>query len=125
MGHHYDEGTNLGLSETARTAAAGPSSVHGPSRDNARETLGVDVDGKIKPISQIPDWPKKDIVNHPSHYNTGKIEVIDFIEDQHLGFNLGNVIKYICRSDHKGNRLVDLTKAQWYLAREIQKESQK
>lgn len=33
-------------------------------------------------------------VNHPSYYQ-GKIEVIDFIEDKHLNFNLGNCIKYI------------------------------
>ena len=31
-----------------------------------------------------------DAVNHPSHYNTGKIEVIDAIEDWGLGFALGN-----------------------------------
>ena len=41
-------------------------------------------------------------VNHPAHYNTGNIEVIDAIEDWNLGFNLGNVIKYVARADHKG-----------------------
>ena len=29
-----------------------------------------------------------DNVSHPSHYTDGKIEVIDFIEDKKLGFNL-------------------------------------
>jgi hypothetical protein len=58
-------------------------------------------------------------VNNPKHYNTGKIEVIDFIEDQRLGFHLGNVIKYICRSKHKGKELQDLEKALWYLQRYI------
>ena len=38
-----------------------------------------------------------DNVSHPSHYTDGKIEVIDFIEDKKLGFNLGNVIKYVCK----------------------------
>lgn len=28
-------------------------------------------------------------VNHPAHYNTGNIEVIDAIEDWGLGFSLG------------------------------------
>ena len=58
-------------------------------------------------------------VNHPNHYNMGKIEVIDFIEDQRLGFNLGNVVKYICRAGYKGDTIEDLEKAAWYLSREI------
>jgi len=59
----------------------------------------------------------------PKHYNTGKIEVIDFIEDQQLGFHLGNVIKYICRAKHKGKEMQDLEKALWYLQRYIDKET--
>lgn len=62
-------------------------------------------------------------VNHPSHYNTGKIEVIEFIEDQGLGYNLGNAVKYICRARHKENGAkygTDLEKAIWYLKREIE-----
>lgn len=58
-------------------------------------------------------------INHPSHYNRGKIEVIDFIEDQGLSFHLGNVVKYIARAGHKGNKLEDLKKARWYLDRYI------
>jgi len=61
----------------------------------------------------------EDPVNHPSHYKVGGIETIDFIESKELGYNLGNVVKYITRSDHKGNKLQDLQKAQWYLNREI------
>jgi hypothetical protein len=60
-----------------------------------------------------------DVVNHPAHYTTGGIETIDFIEAKKLGYNLGNVVKYITRADHKGNKLEDLRKAQWYLSREI------
>lgn len=58
-------------------------------------------------------------VNHPKHYNTGKYEVIDVIEDWQLDFNLGNTIKYIARANHKGKTLEDLQKAQWYLTRAI------
>ena len=65
--------------------------------------------------------PKADPVNHPEHYKTGGIETIDFIEAKNLGYNLGNVVKYITRADHKGNKLQDLQKAQWYLNREINK----
>ena len=63
-----------------------------------------------------------DAVNHPSHYTSGKIEVIDFIEDQHLGFHLGNTVKYICRAGKKADAdyLTDLKKAKWYLDRRIE-----
>ena len=62
----------------------------------------------------------EDIINNPSHYVTGGIETIDFIEAKLLGFNLGNVVKYISRADHKGKRIEDLEKARFYLDREIQ-----
>jgi hypothetical protein len=63
--------------------------------------------------------PKPDAVNNPAHYKVGGIETIDFIEAKKLGYNLGNVVKYITRADHKANKLQDLRKAQWYLEREI------
>ena len=63
--------------------------------------------------------PKADPVNHPPHYKVGGIETIDFIEAKELNYNLGNVVKYITRADHKGNRKQDLEKALWYLNREI------
>jgi len=65
------------------------------------------------------EGPKADPVNHPAHYKIGGIETIDFIEAKALGYHLGNAVKYIPRADHKGNRLQDLRKAQWYLSREI------
>jgi hypothetical protein len=63
-----------------------------------------------------------DPINHPAHYKVGGIETIDFIEAKGLNYNLGNVVKYITRSDHKGNREEDLKKARWYLDREIMKQ---
>lgn len=60
-------------------------------------------------------------VDSPAHYNVGKIEVIDFIDDQKLDFTLGNAVKYICRAKHKGTELEDLKKARWYLDHAIQK----
>lgn len=60
-----------------------------------------------------------DPVNRPAHYTAGGIETIDFIEAKRLGYNLGNVVKYITRSGLKGSQLEDLRKAQWYLSREI------
>ncbi len=64
----------------------------------------------------------KDMVNQPAHYKDGGIEVIDFIEAKKLGYNLGNVVKYVSRAGKKGGpgkELEDLKKAAWYLAREI------
>jgi len=65
-----------------------------------------------------------DPINHPKHYQSqtlaGKsIEAIEVIESFKLGFNLGNVIKYICRADAKGASLEDLKKARWYINYEI------
>lgn len=71
------------------------------------------------PTKTSPKAEPKDNVNHPSHYKTGGIETIDFIEAKSLNYNLGNVVKYITRADHKGNKLEDLKKGAWYLLREI------
>ena len=60
-------------------------------------------------------------VQHPQHYNQGKFEVIDVIEDWKLGFNDGNAIKYIGRHRSKGTPKQDLEKAFWYLTRELLK----
>jgi len=60
-----------------------------------------------------------DLVNHPPHYTFGTIEVIEVIEDWDLGYHLGNAVKYIARSPHKGDEIQDLHKARWYLNRHI------
>lgn len=67
-----------------------------------------------------------DKVNHPKHYNYGKIEVINFIDQvtknyqSSLAYYIGNVIKYVSRAPFK-NGLEDLKKAQWYLNRAVGK----
>lgn len=62
-----------------------------------------------------------DPVNHPAHYTShpSGVECIQVVE--HMGFNLGNAIKYIWRADEKGNAIEDLRKAAWYVQREIDK----
>ena len=64
-----------------------------------------------------------DIVNHPSHYTYGKIEVIDAIEAWGLNFHRGNAVKYIARAGKKDptKEIEDLKKAEWYIHREIQR----
>jgi hypothetical protein len=72
-----------------------------------------------RPRKNPVSYTEPDNVNSPAHYKAGGIETIDFIEAKELGYNLGNVIKYVSRADHKGKKLEDLKKAEWYLAREI------
>lgn len=64
---------------------------------------------------------KNDPVNHPSHYTSGNIEVIDFIEDQKFPYHLGNAVKYISRAGKKdkSKTVEDLKKAVWYIERYI------
>ncbi len=64
-----------------------------------------------------------DNVNHPRHYtkHPSGVECIQITE--HMGFNLGNAMKYIWRADLKGNQVEDLKKAVWYINREIQRIS--
>ena len=60
-------------------------------------------------------------VEHPSHYNIGKYEVIDVINDWRLNFQLGNAIKYIARAGRKdpSKTVEDLEKARFYIDYEI------
>ena len=74
---------------------------------------------------RMASTPVRDMVNHPAHYKVGGIETIDFIEAKKLSYNLGNVVKYITRADHKGSKRIDLEKARWYLNRELENLSKK
>lgn len=60
-----------------------------------------------------------DPVNKPRHYteHPSGIECIQITE--HMGFCLGNAVKYIWRADLKNDAIEDLRKAKWYLEREI------
>jgi hypothetical protein len=66
-----------------------------------------------------------DNIDHPKHYNMGKFETIEIIQDMtgdsFEGFLLGNIIKYLARYKYK-NGVEDLKKARWYLDRLIQEQ---
>jgi hypothetical protein len=66
-------------------------------------------------------FQKHDPVNRPKHYTNhpSGIECIQIAE--HMGFNLGNAVKYIWRCDLKNDEIEDLEKAVWYIQREIKK----
>jgi len=63
----------------------------------------------------------EDVIENPKHYTShpSGIECIQITE--HMGFNLGNAMKYIWRCDLKKDAIEDLKKAKWYLEREIAK----
>lgn len=77
------------------------------------------------PSSLLHSSPVPDLVNHPPHYTShpSGVECIDVVE--HMGFNLGNAIKYIWRADLKGDAVEDLKKAAWYVNREISKRTER
>ena len=61
---------------------------------------------------------------HYENRNNSDYDVIDFIKDYELNFNLGNVVKYIARLGKKDEKLRELRKALDYLQREIEHEEQ-
>lgn len=77
----------------------------------------TDLPDSLYPAMQSPK--QDDPVNHPAHYtrHPSGIECIQITE--HMGFNLGNAVKYIWRCDLKKDAIEDLEKARWYLDREI------
>lgn len=66
---------------------------------------------------------KHDPVNHPKHYTAhpSGVECIQITE--HMGFCLGNAVKYIWRADLKHDAIEDLKKARWYIDREIERRT--
>jgi hypothetical protein len=75
----------------------------------------VAVENTVAEIIQAEHDP----VNKPKHYTShpSGVECIEISEK--LSFNLGNAFKYVFRRDDKENTLQDVSKAEWYLKREI------
>ena len=100
-----------------------PYHIEGLSGAFSADFLELLEESPINELITAEDLVKEaiDSVNHPSHYNKGKFEVIDVIEDWKLGFHAGNAVKYIARAEHKENREQDIKKALWYLNRLLEK----
>lgn len=68
----------------------------------------------------IPVWQQPsragsyNSITRPAHYARFKIEPIEFIKANNIGYLAGNVIKYVCRYDAKDG-LRDLRKAAEYI----------
>ena len=65
------------------------------------------------------------LIEHPPHYTSGKIEVWDYIADQHLDYFRGNVVKYVSRAGRKDDYIQDLLKARAYLDKAIDLEHER
>lgn len=74
-------------------------------------------------ITEVTDELPKEtsMVEHPNHYQSSKMEVIEVIDAFDLNFNLGNVVKYVLRCGKKDNPVQELEKAKKYLEFEIKK----
>lgn len=95
-------------------------------KDDGTEILYKRVDKESsndteKNSSEAKPLPEQSAVNHPSHYNMGKYEVIDVINDWNLNFQKGNAVKYIARAGHKdpSKEIEDLEKALFYINYEV------
>lgn len=77
--------------------------------------------------TEVTEVRELDMVNHPPHYEDGKVECIDAMEEAIgwegiVSFCIGNAFKYIwrCRKKHL-SPLEDLKKARWYIDKAIEK----
>ena len=79
----------------------------------------------VEVVTADPD-PVDPTVQHPIHYGGADdpYEAIKVIHAWGLGFDLGNVLKYIRRADLKGTRIQDLEKAKFYLEDEIKRRKE-
>ena len=106
-----------------------------PKEDGIGNFNGVYAPSKELWGEPLPDdkkFPKKDIVNHPDHYASGKLECIDAMEamtdqgrdplirlDHHSSHLWQTIFKYIWRFPFKKSPIEDLKKAEFYLKRLI------
>lgn len=89
----------------------------------------ADVDGDDEPCTNCwgDKWQsKEDVVNHPSHYETGKFECIEVMQEVFgkeavQNFCLCNAFKYLYRTKRK-NGLEDVKKCRWYVDKFIELE---
>ena len=83
-----------------------------------RETMSSEGDREFWRINGIKD-NQREQVNHPTHYNTGDIEVIEAIFAWGWGeaFCLGSAVKYLARAGHKSpeTKIQDFQKAKRYI----------
>lgn len=94
--------------------------------DFVKEDIMADIDLEFE--NENKEVSDKEMVNHPPHYNQGKFETIDIIEDIVMGYDdpvvaylVGTTLKYLARAPFKNAEKQDLEKAEFYLKRAIDK----
>ena len=79
-----------------------------------------------KPEGAGDMWVQEEDPINPNHYKShpSGVEAIQITE--HMGYCLGNAMKYIWRADlkHDDGGLEDLKKAKWYIERELGKRNE-
>jgi hypothetical protein len=111
-----DVGEELNTARTLPTACILPSGCAHPL------TCGYNT--KCQASAQLDSTgtpPPHDPVNHPKHYTSHPSGVECITITEHMGFLLGNTMKYLWRAGLKPgtDTLQDLRKARWYLDRQI------
>lgn len=92
-------------------------------REATKQKTGLEAWMRVAHDEDSELWEDEaDVVNKPTHYNTGNIECIEAIEESmssvaFKGYLKGNCMKYLWRYDYKGKQVEDLKKAGWYLNR--------
>lgn len=85
------------------------------SQEEAREAGAASTGAALRLVG------KDDPVNAPAHYTRLEPQPVDVIEAWDLPWHEAQVLKYIARAGHKGDRLTDLRKAKFYLDRLVAK----
>jgi hypothetical protein len=112
-----DELESFSLETTPATPAE---RIEASEKPNA-ESMAVAKQPKFKKEKKLSS-SSHDPVNSPSHYTSGGIETIDYMQakltpDEFIGYLKGNVIKYTSRAGKKIDMKEDYAKAQWYMNR--------
>ena len=104
-----------------------------PMSDKMIDASEIDLDIFTEPeqeeVLELCNVIENDNVNHPSHYETGKYQCIDVMEETQgkeevKDFCICNAFKYIYRH-RKKNGLEDVKKAVWYLNKYIELSEKK
>ena len=99
------------------------------TNDETESIVKLNVESESEDKNENEEVSDNEMVNHPPHYNQGKFETIDIIEDIVAGYDdpveaylVGATIKYLSRANFKGAKKQDLEKAEFYLKRAIDRQ---
>ena len=112
--------TLVGVLFRSGQTAVGPCSEFG--WQHSKSVIRAHADSDIIAYYVVHQNSVPDMVNSPTHYTDGGIEVIDYIEaklgpDGFKAYCIGNALDHISRAGKKGSAKEDLSKAIWYLRR--------